>query len=437
MKRTLLVAVMALMLTPAVFAQVYKLDEKKILQQIKDSDEAIANEKRAARGQTWLDRGDVMYTAATAVSEKIFGGMTLPILTSQRGKDYTTSTKQLTGETYTVISYPTVDVYLLNDVVQFWEEKMSVYPDAIQKAIEAYRKAAELDPKLQGKAIDGLKRVADLQKQAAFNHHSLNQTVQAAENFRAAYDIQIAPPMNVIDTASVFNAGYLYLIKEDYQKAIENLTIARDAGYWNDGNVGYYLMYAYMQTDQNEKAKEIITETAKLFPQNNTVIEGLVNYYSVAEEDFTPIKDIVVKALEKDPNNLVLLNGLAQIYIKENNMDKAIEFYTRFLKIDPDNFAANYYLAFAWMEKAEQRLREFEDSNKGMSEAAQAEENAKINDLFRNALSPLERAYEINPNERAVVLRLAYVYYRLGESDPLMDAKYEKFKKIGEAMEDK
>lgn len=434
MKRTLLIAVMALMFTPAVFAQVYKLDEKKILQQIKGSDEAIANEKRAARGQTWIDRGDVMYNAGSAASEKIFGGMTLPILISQLGKDNTTSTKQINGETYTVLSYPWVDVYLLNDVVQFWDEKVTVYPDALEKSFEAYKKGAELDPKLQTKAADGLRRIADHQKQIAYNHHLLNQSIKAAEGFRKAYDVQIDPLVNVIDTASVFNAGYIYLMKDDYANAIDNLSLARQAGYWNDGNLGYYLMYAYLKTDQKDKAKEVITETVKLFPNNPTVIEGLISYYSLPDEDINEIRNTIAAALERDPNNLVILDGMGQIYLKQNEMDKVIEIYTRFLSLEPDNVTANYYMAEAWIEKGNQKLIELENSSQGMSETAQKEALAAANDLFRKSLPYLERAYEADPSQKIVISLLTRIYYRLGESDPAMDAKYEKFKKIEDEM---
>lgn len=434
MKRTLLVAVMALMLTPAVFAQVYKLDEKKLLQKIQESDEAIANEKRAARGQTWLDRGDALFNAGSAASEKLFAGMALPILTSQLGKETAKSTKQMNGETYIVLSFPWVDVYLLNDIVQFWEEKVVVYDNALEKSYEAYKKAVEIDPKLRTKAADGIQRIANFEKQRAYNNYLLNQLIKAAEGFRKAYDLQIDPMVNVIDTAAVFNAGYFYAMQEDFVNAIDNLSIARELGYWSEGSLGYYLMFSYVRTDQDEKAKEVITEAAKLFPGNNTVIEGLINYYSVSGDDMNEIKDIIVAALEKDPENLVLLDGMGRIYYSEQNMDKVVEIYSRFLKIEPDNFAANFFMAEAWIQKANQQIVELGQTSKGMSEAAEKEAVAAINDLFRKSLLHLEKAYEANPSQKAIVQRLVQIYYQLGSDDPQMEAKYEKFKKIQDAM---
>lgn len=436
MKRTLLIAVAALMLTPAIFAQTtpYKFDEKQLLQKIQESDKEITNNRLSQRGQTWLDRGDVMYNAGTAAVQGLAVNMTLEKLIAARGKDFTTSTREVDGQTFTVVSYPSVDVYLLNDVVKFWNEKITVYENALDKAYEAFIKAAELDPKLEIKSLQGINSIVNYYKQLANKQHLLKQNLEAAGNFAKAYQLMIDPPVNVIDSAAMFNAGYLYLMQEDYQKAIEHFSRARSVGNWQDGDVGYYLMIAYKETAQNEKAKEVINEVAELFPDNKKVIDGLINYYIVTRQDLGEIKDFIITALENDPENITLLNGLGQIYLKQNDLDKVIEINTRILNIDPENVAANFYIADALIDKATNMSENFQNAQKGMSEAARKEALAAIHDTFKKALTPLDRAYQINPNEFAIVERLVIIYYRLGAIDPEMDAKYEKFNKIKEEM---
>ena len=51
------------------------------------------------------------------------------------------------------------------------------------------------------------------------------------------------------------------------------------------------------------------------------------------------------KMLEKDPDNLQLLDWLAFLYYSNNQTDKAIETYTRIISIDPSNPTQHYYLA--------------------------------------------------------------------------------------------
>lgn len=53
----------------------------------------------------------------------------------------------------------------------------------------------------------------------------------------------------------------------------------------------------------------------------------------------------IVKMLEKDPNNLQLLDWLAFMYYSNNETDKAIETYSKITQIDPSNASQHYYLA--------------------------------------------------------------------------------------------
>lgn len=51
------------------------------------------------------------------------------------------------------------------------------------------------------------------------------------------------------------------------------------------------------------------------------------------------------KMLAKDPNNLQLLDWLAFMYYSNNETEKAIDTYSRIIKLDPSNPGQHYYLA--------------------------------------------------------------------------------------------
>lgn len=53
----------------------------------------------------------------------------------------------------------------------------------------------------------------------------------------------------------------------------------------------------------------------------------------------------IEKMLEKDPENLQLLDWLAFLYYSNDQTEKAIDAYTRIISIDPSNPTQHYYLA--------------------------------------------------------------------------------------------
>ena len=437
MKRVLMLTVAALMLAPAAMAQIatpFKIDKDALVKEIQRSDKTLENEKRASRGQTWLDRGNALYNASAAVASQIYSGMSLADLTAVVGKEAQTSEKELpNGRTYKVVSIPAADIYLLDDVVQFWVEKITVYEGSTEKAYEAYKKAAELDSKLAPKVKEGLTRVADIYKMQANTLYNMGENMPAAEKYLKAFRVQADPLVNVVDSNSVFNAGYLYVTNKDYDKAIEIFEDAVAKDVWADGNIAYFLSWSYLQTKDYPKAKDILQRGIKLFPENKSITEGLINYYSLAQDDFSEIIDVLQKAVKEDPDNIVLWNGLGQAYLNKENRTESIDFFTRFVAKFPNDFGANYYLGDQWMEEGEALLKEA-DGDGGMSQAQKNETRAKAMDAFKKAFPPLEKAFELNRSEKAAIQRVTRVLFRL-KDEPGMQPVFEKYNEIYEAME--
>lgn len=434
MKKLIMLVAAALVLSPAVRAQApFKIDKNALVKAIERTDKDLENEKRAAKGQTWIDRGNAMYNAAGVLLTVMYPGQPKDDLILRAGKAEPTP-KQVGDRTFQVISYPFADVYLIDDVVQFWLEKEDVYPGAADKAYEAFQKAGALDTKLAPKASEGIVKVSDIYRMKANAAYNLDQKVEAAENFWRAYQIQSDPLVNQIDSNSVFNAGYLYIVLEDYPKAIEIFEEAASKNVWEKGNIPYFLSYAYMKTDQMDKAKDILKKGMELFPSSKNIIEGLINYYSLSEGDFSEIKGEIEAALKEDPTNIQLWNGLGQAYLKIGDIDASIDFFTKFVEAFPNEFQANYYLGDMWIEKGNKLLEAAQGTAASMSNTEREAAIEKANDAYRQSWEPLLKAYGMMPNEKAVVQRLAHISYRLID-DPGMLEQNQKFQPIYEAMQ--
>lgn len=445
MKRILLLAVAMMLTGSAAFAQVikYEINEKEIQRKIAASDKAIENEKRALRGTTWIERGDAFYEAASAVAYNIFPGLPYDRLIEERGKPTSESEETVNDKVYKVVHYPFADIYLdaTTNAVLFWKEKIVIVEGALEKAAEAYKKAAELDPKQKEKAKIGLQNVAETYKQHGHNVYQFGNStdgaalwLEAADFWKDAYELQLDPIVGVVDSLAIFNTGYIYLSQNDYPKAIESLEKSREVNYWSEGNVAYYLSYAYLRSEQHDKAKAVLMQAMELFPENQSVVEGLINYYILSGEDMSEIKDVVIRAVERDPDNIPLLNSLGQIYVNAKDTDKIIEVYTKMSKMDPYNFASYYYIGDAWIDKGNAEMDALKDSYQSMSDSESKAKLKEVNEVYRKSLPFLEKAYEIQPDEIAVVSRLRQIYSRF-EDEPEMVKLAAKFDKILDEMD--
>ncbi len=417
--------VVATLMCSAAGAQVitFKLDKKAMLDAIERSDTAIANPKRAERGQTWLDRGDAMFNAAGFMLTQTYPGQSEKEMLAALGKATPTDT-QVGGRTFQLYSYPYADVYVLEGVVQFWVMKEVVYEGAEDKAVEAYRKAAELDPKLIEKAQKGISSVGDLYGIQGNANNFLGNKLAAAENYWRSFQIKRSEPLNVVDSISVFNAGYIFLTDDNNEKAIEILSTALDAGVWEGGKTPYFLSHAYMRTEQLDKMKEVLTKGLEMFPDDKGLIENMVNYYILTKGDFGEIKGLLEKSLADAPDNISLWAGLAQVHMQEGDSEKSMEFFTRFQEKFPEEVQANFYLGDAWYERGS-KIEDDARNDKTMSAAAVKEADEKAKEAYRQAWKYLDKAYQSQPDEKAVLQRYTFVTARLIE-DPGMEELYEK-----------
>ncbi len=291
------------------------------------------------------------------------------------------------------------------------------------KAIEAYKKAAELDPKLTEKAKKGMTNVADIYSIAANAQYNLRNAEAAAEIYWKGFNVKKDPLVGVIDSISVFNAGSIFMMDQKYDRAIEILQVAMDNNVWEGGETPYLLSYALMQTDQFDKAKTVLTRGLEMFPGNKKLIESMVTYYALTQGDFGEIKGLLEEALKTSPDNMAIWNGLGQVYLEEGDSDKSIEYFTKYVTQFPDEVQPNFYLGDVWYAKGEKILKDAED-DKTMSKAARDAASEQAKDAFRQAWKYLKVAYDNdNSSEAAVIQRLTYVTYRLID-DPGMEEFY-------------
>ncbi len=158
----------------------------------------------------------------------------------------------------------------------------------------------------------------------------------------------------------------------------------------------------YLKSDNPKKAIEILEKAAELDPTNPTVFSAIGSKY----------EDMVEKAKTEEE--------------KAELRKKAEDAFTKAIELKPDYFDPNYNMGALYVNHAVEVNKQMEglplDQQKKYDEL-----KAKADGLLEKALPYMEKAHEINPEDRAVLNSLKEIYARL--------KKYEKLKEINKALQ--
>ena len=283
MKRTFVTALAALFLAvPAVQAQ--KVNKNSFLSKIEKSDADIADAKKGAKAATWVNRGKLFYEAASEPTKNLFLELDPMMLKFSDGDATSTEQVTLLDVPYTAYVYPYYTAYVKDNKVVAWTQTQEVYPDALDKALEAYNKAYEMDPKTASKVKDGLKQISDFCAQAGDVGITTGRYADAAKFYMTAYEAQSSPAYGEKpNLALLYYAGYLKTVEgstnpEAYAEGADYLNKALEEGYADeDGNIYYYLFHCYYGQKAKDaafvmKSKDALLTGIEKFPKNERIL---------------------------------------------------------------------------------------------------------------------------------------------------------------------
>ncbi len=441
MKQTFLTIAAALLLCVPMFAQEpVAVNPEAIQKKIASSDAEIADAKKAAKASTWMKRGDLMVQAETAYTNQIFEQAPINLLMMKIGNPATQEMVRIGNENYVKLGYGAYDVYVdaAGQVVMGWDVTAPIYPAAIDEAVAAYLKSNELNPKLAKKVSTSLMNVSNILRKNANSKFFMQDYGAAAKYYQKAYEVSILPEAAMpVDSASIFNAGYLAHFAGDYEKSIENLKIAESIGYYAEGSL-YNVLYnsyrgAYLDNKEKMAEAKSFLESALLkFPSNSDLISCMTDLYLVLGESPEPMIDLLKNAIAADSTNPQLMIGLGAVYAELKMYDEAIAMFDEALAVDPNNI--NLYLnkAYTYTRKGDALGKEandmsWNDENRvGVLAAAMA--------AYAASIEPFEQAYNLNPNDVNTVEFLKSICFQVRNEKPEYMEKYEKYNALFKEM---
>ncbi len=437
MKKTILTALAALLVAvPAVQAQ--KVNKEALLGKIEKSNAEIADAKKGAKAATWINRGKAFFEAASEPTKSLFVNMESTMLKLTVGEPQSTGTETINGAQLTTWVYPYFTLYIKDNKVIAWKQTQIVFDGAIDKAIEAYNKAYEMDPKSADKVKEGMKQISDFCSQVGNVGLDSGDYASAANAYSQAYAAQSNPAYGQADPALLYYAGYLRTVDgsnnpQSFSQGADFLNKAIEKGYADEeGNIYYYLFHCYYGQKEADKAnvmkaKEALLAGIAKFPKNERILDGLMQLYTSEEGvgDPADLTTMIEDAIKANPENIDLWFGRGRIYYALKNTDEALASFIKVAELKPELFESNYYVGLFYTIKGD-------DVNKTMqekpynSQAAYDADLKTVNAIYMEAIPWFEKAHKIKPDDFNTIEYLKSLCFRLRD-EPGMQAKYDTY----------
>ena len=408
---------------------------------------AAQDAKKNTKTATWLKLAEVYMSAYTAPSGSAWVGASKPELQliMANDKPLSVETVELNGAPYTKEVYATRDYYFnANGVLEIINVTKPIYEDALARALNAYAKANEVDAK-QAKLKDitaGIDNVRAKYTEEAYNYYQFGDLAGASKLFEKAAEAAAVAPLSKVDTTAIYNAGFTAWMVQDYERAKSFFENCLEVSYYHeDGEVYSKLADVYSKLGNKEKTVEILETGFAKFPQSQSILIGLINYYIENPQNSDRLFELIAKAKENEPNN-------ASLYYVEGNI------YNELRQKTEDAALAEEYLAkaVAAYDACEGINASYEYGHIGkgvmfynyaieLQEQAANELNdakymalvEKFEEALMNSLAPFEKAFAVSTDNNLKVNIAEYlknIYYRFYSKGAEYEAGYNKYNDI-------
>ena len=439
MKRLILtVAAFVMLAVPAAEAQ--KVNKEAILSNLAKHDANVADAKKNTKAATWMARGKAYYDAMDAPTKDLTENMPRQIFEQMAGKPTQTGEATVNGTAFTTLVYPYFTAYAdASGNVVGWKQTRAVQEGLLDKVIESYTKAYELDPKQKDKIRQALESSYNLCRKTGNVCIGIGEYKAAAQAFADAYRIQAVPVFDKADAENLFFAGRLATIvggngdPEMFAAGAKYLENALAEGYCDEeGSLYYYLFHCYYGQREKDssyilKGRDALLEGIAKYPKNELIMDGLMNLYT-AEESVGDPKDLIEmidKAIANSPESVDLWYGRGRVYYKLNDYDECIKSFENVVRIKPDDAQGYYLLGVFYMSKAEAALNDVNERHYTVQAEYDRDSDAAVA-MYKEAIPYFEKAIELNPNDINSIDLVKQIYFRFRDEGDNMQ-KFEKY----------
>lgn len=393
----------------------------------------VDNPKKADKYGTWIKYGKALVDAydAPAGCGWIGAAKTEVQLVSNNEKPVSVEQVVVNGQSMEKEIYPTRNYYYTEaGQLAIIEVTKPIYDNALDMALDAYKKAAELDTKhSKTKDITGaLLSISGKYNEDAYTAYTLGDVVKASKYFESAAIAREAEPLSQLDSNSIYNAGFTAWLAGDLDRAEQFFKRSYDIGYYGEGGETFAKLADIAEKKGDpEKGKDYLEEGFQKFPQSQSILVGLINYYISNNGNTDRLFELLNEAKKNEPNNPSLYYVEGNICNQLGKTDEAVEAYDQCAVIDP-----NY--AFGYIGKGQmfynEAIKYSEQAQDEMDDAKYMALVEKFEISLKACIDPFEKAYNILQDEQtkiAVAEYLKNACFRFRTTDASYQEKYDKY----------
>ena len=286
---------------------------------------------------------------------------------------------------------------------------LSLECNDIEASLECYKKAYELNPN---------------DREVLIKLATINQTYYP-ENTDITIDYYNSLLEFGVDLDKIYyELGHLYLNKSDKIHAVTAFKLAQELNpenpYYNNS-----LAYAYIKAELYDDAIEYYQLAIKLNPDaewTSIVCHALGAIYAEIKNNFEAAEATFNAGIVLDPNNVDIQLSLGDLYMAQNDLDKAIKTYCDAISVEPENYLTYAKTGLALWEKdyLEESIVAFHKSIELNPNFEIAQNNLGVVYLDgigdpKESVQYFKNAIDINPNYTLAYFNLGRAYQAIGE----------------------
>lgn len=326
------------------------------------------------------------------------------------------------------------NIYLRSVSPEQFPQYASERSSSLTEAVKSYKKAIELGSNRinMNEVKDRYLKLSNPLFQEGVNDYNKKDFASAVQYFEMSYMIKKESGMT--DTSAAYNLALASERVPDLDRAIKYYTVCKELGYQPD-KVYSDLAKLYQNSGNDEMAQKTLAEGREKMPNNQALITAQLNIY-LTNNEFDKALENLDLAIQNDPGNRILYYARGTIYnerfeklysdaaTKEQaleNFKMAESDYKKAIEVDEAYFDALYNLGALYFNRGAELLNEANlISNDTEYEKAKTAAMGELN----KALPYLEKAHTIQPDDKSTMISLRDIYGRTNSVE-----KYEEMDK--------
>lgn len=308
---------------------------------------------------------------------------------------------------------------------------------AVKAAVESYEKALSIESKKINKNEVKAKyaNMFGLCAQEGIEQYNVKAYEEAGFFFAKSYDIgseYMANNPNIEINDYAYNAGLAYRYGGNAELAEKYFNICIGNGVKVEESY-VELLKMYQEAEQNDQYQSTLMKAREALPNSAELVRMEIDIYLQAK-DFDKALASLNEAINLDPSSSMLYfvrgniqdhkhRELAEAEKKEEAVaafDASKSDYAKAIELDPTSFDATYSMGALLFNRGAEMLtatNDIADDNEYKIAKTAAE------DQLKEALPYLEKAYELDPDDRSTIASLKELYARTNQMDKYNEMK--------------